>query len=322
MKLSRRMVVVLLMGGTVSGVAIAQPYPVKPVRVIVPHPPGGSNDIVARIVFQRLSQDMKQQFVMDNRAGADGVIGAEVVAKSPSDGYTLMVHSATHLANAHLYESIRYNTLDDFIGIAPLARQVGVLVVHPSLPVKSVKELIALAKARPNEVNYASGGGGGSFFHVTMAQLMSMTGTQMVLVPYKGGAPAVTGLIAGETQTMVTTIGVFAPHYKAGRMRPLGVTSEKRMTQFPEIPAIAEFVPGYEFTAWIGCFAPAGTSKQIVSSLNNALAKALATPEVGSSLAAQVLDPISMTPEQFADLLRSDYDKYGRVIKASGARIK
>ena len=303
-----------------SAGALAQAYPSKPVRVIIVWPPGGSADVVGRIVFQKMSESLGEQFVIDNRGGAAGSIGSEMVAKSPPDGYTIMVQSATHVANPHLYKKLPYDTLKDFIGVTTFARQVGMLVVHPSLPVKSVREFIALARARPGQMIYGSGGNA-SFQHLTMALLASMTQTRMVHVPYKGGGPSSVALIAGETQAMIATIGSLFPYLKSNRLRPLGVTSDTRTEQFPDVPAIAETVPGYEFTAWVGCFAPAGTPKAIVDTLNAALKKVLAHPDVAKNLNAQTLDPMHMTPEQFAQRLRSDYDKYAKVVKISGATI-
>jgi tripartite-type tricarboxylate transporter receptor subunit TctC len=298
--------------------AFAQAYPAKPVRVIVVFPPGGSNDVVARIVFQKMSELLGQQFVIDNRGGAAGTIGADLVAKSPADGYVVMVQSATHLANAHLYKKLPYDTLGDFIGVTTLARQVGILVVHPSMPVKTTKEFIALAKKRPDDITYGSAGSG-SFVHLTMALLNSMTGTRMIHIPYKGGGPLSVAILSGEIQTYIATIGSVFPHLKANRVRPLGVTSDKRTTQFPEVPAIAETVPGYEFTAWVGSFVPAGTPRPIVDTLNASLRKVLADPDVASKLSAQTLDPMPMSPEMFAKRLKSDYDKYEKVIRLSGA---
>lgn len=318
--LYRMTVTILALAICFPATAVAQAYPDKPVRVIVVFPPGGSNDVVARIVFQKMSEIVGQQFVIENRGGAAGTIGSEVVASSAADGYTIMVQSATHVANPHLYKKLSYDVLKDFIGVTTLARQVGMLVVHPSLPTKSVKEFIALAKARPGQINYGSAGNG-SFVHLTMALFASITDSKMVHVPYRGGGPAGTALIAGETQAMIATIGSLFPHIKSNRVRPLGVTSDKRTTQFPDVPAIAETVPGYEFTAWVGCFAPAGTPKPIVDQLNAALKKALADPGVASKLTVQTLDPMHMTPEQFAARLKSDYDKYEKVIKISGAKI-
>jgi tripartite-type tricarboxylate transporter receptor subunit TctC len=305
---------------SIPAAALAQAYPSKPVRVVIVFPPGGSNDVVGRIVFQKMNEIMGQQFVIDNRGGAAGQIGSEIVAKSPPDGYTVMVQSTTHVANAHLYKKLNYDVLKDFIGVTTLARQVGMLVVHPSLPVKNGQELVALAKKRPGEIVYASAGNG-SYVHLSMALMASMAGLKMIHVPYKGGGPAGTALVAGETQAMLATIGSLFGHIKSGRVRPIGVSTDKRVTQFPDVPAIAEFVPGYEFTAWVGCFVPAGTPKPVVDALNAALGKALADPDVAAKLSAQTLDPMHMTPEQFAARLKSDYDKYQTVVKISGARV-
>ena len=310
----------LALGVTQGEIAWAQAYPAKPVRVVIVFPPGGSNDVVGRLVFQKMSEQTGQQFVIDNRGGAAGTIGSELVAQSPPDGYTLMVQSATHVANPHLYKKLPYDVLKDFIGVTTLARQVGVLAVHPSLPVRTTQQFIALAKRRPGEVIYGSAGNG-SFVHLTMALFASVTGLRMIHVPYKGGGPAGTALVAGETQAMIATIGSLFTHIKSGRVRPIGVTSESRVEQFPDLPAIAEAVPGYEFTAWIACFAPAGTPKAIVDKLNAELKTALSDPDVSKKLTAQTLDPMHMSPEQFAQRLKSDYDKYEKVVKLSQARI-
>ena len=309
-----------LVVAAVSAPAWSQAYPSKPVRVIIVFPPGGSNDIVGRIVFNKMTDLTGQQFVIDNRGGAAGTIGSDVVAKSPSDGYTLMVQSATHVANAHLYKKLPYDVLKDFVGITPLARQVAMLVVHPSLPVRTTKDFIALARARPGEVVYGSAGNG-SLVHLTMALLASMTNLKMIHVPYKGGGPAGTALVAGETQAMIATIGSVHNHVKSGRLRPIAVTSDTRTKQYPDVPAIGETVKGYEFTAWVGSFAPAGTPKAVVDKLNADLKKALDDPDVASKLSSQTLDPMHMTPEEFARRIKSDYDKYEKVVKLSGARI-
>src|SRR5688572_6157242 len=266
-----------------AGAVLAQAYPSKPVRVIIVFPPGGSNDIVGRLVFQKLGEQLGQQFVIDNRGGASGAIGSEVVANSPPDGYTLMVQSATHVANPHLYKKLPYDALKDFIGITTLARQVGMLVVHPSLPVHKTSEFIALAKRRPGEVIYGSSGSG-SFVHLTMALLAQTQGMKMIHVPYKGGGPAGIALVAGETQAMIATIGSLFTHLKSGRVRAIAVTSDARTTQFPDVPALAETVPRYEFTAGVGAFAPACTPRPVVDRLNAEVEKALAAPEVASKL--------------------------------------
>jgi tripartite-type tricarboxylate transporter receptor subunit TctC len=300
--------------------AFGQAYPAKPVRVIIVFPPGGSNDVTARIVFAKMNEITGQNFVLENRGGAAGVIGSEVVAKSPPDGYTIMVQSTTHVANAHLYGKLPYDVLKDFIGVTTLARQVGALVVHPALPARTGKEFIALARKRPGEIVYASAGNG-SYVHLSMALMASMAKLDMVHVPYKGGGPAAIAMVSGETQAMLATIGSLFNHIKEGRVRALGVSSDKRTTQFPNVPAIAEFVPGYEFTAWVGCLAPAGTPRAVVDKLNADLRKALADPGVAEKLTAQTLDPLYLTPEQFTQRLKSDYDKYEKVVKVSGAKV-
>ena len=300
--------------------AFAQNYPVKPVRVVIPWPPGGANDVVGRVVAQRLSENLGQRFVVENRGGASGTIGADFVAKGPTDGYTMMVHSATHVANPHLYRKLPYDTLKDFTGVTALAVQVGMLVVHPSLPVKTTKEFIALGKARPGQVVYGSSGSG-SFVHLAMALLNATTSTQMIHVPYKGGGPATIALASGETQAMTATIGSLIPHIDSKRVRAVGVTSAKRVKQYPDVPAIAESVPGYEFVAWIGAFVSAGTPRPLVDRLNAEIRKALEHPNTAKILSAQTLDPMPMSPEEFAKLLKADYDKYQRVIKLSGAKL-
>jgi tripartite-type tricarboxylate transporter receptor subunit TctC len=302
-----------------SSTVRAQAFPVKPVRIVVTWPPGGSNDVVARVMANRLTETLGQAFVVDNRAGATGTIGSELVAKSPPDGYTVMVNSATHIANAHIYKKLPYDTMRDFTGVLPLAMQVGMLVVHPSLPVKTVKELIDLAKSRPNDIAWASTGTG-SYTWLTMMQLLQMTGTKMLEVPYKGGGPAVIALTGGETQVFFVGIGSVAAALQSNRLRALGVASDKRLKAFPEVPTVAETVPGYELTAWIGSFVPSATPRAIVERLNTEFRKALESPEATKILGAQALDPMPMTVDEFAQRLKSDYEKYERLIKSTGAR--
>lgn len=304
-----------------AGGALAQAYPNKPVRVVIPWPGGGSNDVVGRIVLQKVAESLGQQFVIDNRAGAAGTIGADVVAKAPADGYTLMVHSTTHVGNASIYKKLPYDTLKDFAGVALLAAQPGTLTVHPSLPVKSVREFIALAKSKPGQINYSSSGNG-SAPHLSMALFISMTGIKILHIPYKGGTPQVTALVSGETQASLATISTVLTHIRSGRLRPLGVSSPKRAGALPDVPTIAEAgVPGYEMNPWIGVFAPAGTPKTIIGRLNAEINKALAMPDVSKSLSSQALDPWLGTPAEFDVRLKADYEKYAKLVKLTGAQI-
>jgi tripartite-type tricarboxylate transporter receptor subunit TctC len=302
------------------GTAWAQQYPSKPVRVIIVFPPGGATDIVGRIAFQKVGEQLNQQFVIDNRAGAGGTIGAAVVAKSPPDGYTLMVYSTTLLANAHLYRKLPYDPLKDFIGLTPIARLVNMLVVHPSMPVRTVKDLIALAKARPNEIVYGSAGVG-ALQHLSTSLLCNMADVKMIHVPYKGGGPAAIATAGGEIQMLLTPISEVLPHVQSRRVRPIAVSSDKRVAQFPDLPTIGETVKGYEFSSWMGSFAPAGTPKPIVEKLNAELKKAVADPAVASNLNSQSLDPMYQTLEEFAAMLKAEHEKYEHVVKLSGARL-
>jgi tripartite-type tricarboxylate transporter receptor subunit TctC len=307
------------------GTALAQPnapaYPAKPVRVVVVFPAGGATDVAARFVFQKMSEQINQQFMIDNRGGAGGIIGAEVVAKSPPDGYTVMVYSQTLVANAHLYQKLPYDPLKDFIGITPLTRLVFMLAVHPALPVRTTREFIDLARARPGELLYGSAGIGASQ-HLSMSVLASMAGVKMNHVPFKGGTLAVLAMIGGEIQAVLTPVSEVYPYLKSGRVRPLAVSSPQRATQFPQIPAIAETVKGFDFTSWFGAFVPAGTPRTIVDKLNAELKKAVADADVAAKLSAQTLDPMHSSPDEFAKLIQSDYDRLRLVVKLSGARIE
>ena len=303
------------------GAALAQNYPAKPIRIVVPQAPGSQSELFARMLGQEMSKSLGQAVVNDARPGAGGAIGAEVAARSAPDGYTLLMGTnSSHAANPAIYSKLPYDAVKDF---APIALMVGmpyVLSTHPSLPVKNVKDFVALAKKRPGEIVYASAGNG-SYVHLSMALLASMMNLKMIHVPYKGGGPAGTALVAGETQAMLATIGSLFGHIQNKRVRPLGVSSEKRQAAFPDVPAIAEFVPGYEFTAWVGSFAPKGVPKPIIDKLNAELKRALSDPGVAGRLSKQTLDPFHLSPEQFAARIKSDYDKYEKVVKISGARI-
>jgi len=300
----------------------AQTYPAKSVRVLIPWPPGGSNDVIGRIVMQKLSETLGQQFVIENRGGASGAIGADLVAKAPPDGYTIMVHSTSHVGNASMYKKLPYDTLKDFVGVALLANQPGLLTVHPALPVKSVREFIALARAHPGQINYSSSGNG-STPHLSMALFAAMAGLKMVHVPYKGGAPQVTALMSGETQSSLATISTVLVHVQSGRLRGLGIASLKRSTALPDMPPIASVgLPGFEMDPWVGVFAPAGTPRAIVEKLNAEINRAMKQPDVLKNFAGQASDPWYSTVDEFDARLKADYDKYAKLIKLTGASVE
>jgi len=300
----------------------AQTYPAKPVRIVVPWPPGGSNEIISRIVGQRLAETLGQPFVIDLRPGAAGTLGADVVAKSPPDGYTLMVHSTTHIANAHLYRKLPYDTRRDFTGVALMAGQPGALVVHPSMPVRSPREFIALAKARPGAISYSSSGSG-SAVHLSMSLLAQMTGIDVLHVPYRGGVPQVTAVVSGETQAAMVAIATGLGQIRAGRLRALGVTSAKRSSTLPDVPTLAESgAPGYEMSTWIAAFAPAGTPAAVVSRLNAEINATIARPDVNRALAGQAIEPWTGSVDEFEARLAADYDKYEKLVRMTGARVE
>ena len=304
-----------------AGPAWPQTFPVKPVRVVVPFPPGGANDIVSRIVFAKLSEQMGQQFIIDNRSGAGGTIGTALVAQSKPDGYTLLIQTAaSHVSNPHLYSKLPYDALKDFAGISPLARVVSVLTVHPSLPARSVKEVIALAQKRPKEILHGHSGYG-SFTHMNGVLFESRTGIRMTHVPFKGGGPAVIALVGGETQAQVAAIGELIAYIKTNRVRALGVSSLERIAQLPDVPRIADTVPGYESWTWVSAFAPAGTPRPIIDRLNAELGKAMSDPDVAAKLSAQTLDPAHKSPEELTQRLRSDYETIGKLFRQFNVKL-
>lgn len=317
------LVITALLGAVLDPTAAgSQAYPVKPVRVVIPFPPGGPNDIAGRAVFQKVSASLGQPFVVENRSGGSGTIGAGFVAKSPSDGYTLLVTSASLVSNAHLFRKLPYDTLKDFTGLTPLAVQVGIMVVHPSMPVSSVKDFIALAKAKPGQIVYASSSNG-TFSHLSMALFNFMTGIRIVHVPYKGAGPATIAIASGETQVMIANIGALQPQITAKRVRPLAVTSEARVKAYSEIPTISEAgVSGYELTSWVASFLPAGAPAAIVDKLSTEIKKALNSHDVAQNLAGQTLEPWYLSPADFEKRLKTDYEKYGKLIKLTGAQAE
>ena len=295
-------------------------YPLKPVRFIAPYPAGGVNDIVARIIGQRMSAALGQQWIVDNRPGRGGNIGTDFVAKSAPDGYTLVHGGMGSLTLGPHLSKVPYDTLRDFAPVTLTARAPNVLAVHPSLPVASVKDLIALARAKPGQLNYATSGVG-STPHLTAALFMSMAKVRMVHIPYKGGPPATTDLVAGQVPVGFAPIASLLPHIGSGRLRGLAVTGLQRSASLPDLPTVSEAgLPGFDMSPWFGVLAPAGTAGEIVSRLNQELVKILRSPDVASQLAAQGVEAAHSTPEEFMAVIKGDLQKWGRVIAQAGIK--
>ena len=299
-----------------------QPYPSKPVRIIVPFPPGGSIDPVARMMAQKLTEGWGQQVIVDNRPGANGVIGTELLAKAPPDGYTLIhLGASTHVTNALLVKNLPYDSFKDFAPIATIQRSEYVLVVHPSLPVRNLKEFIALAKARPGQINYASSGNG-NLNHLAAELFNMMTGVKTHHVPYKGGGQALTDLIAGQVQMHFSVTISAIPFIKAGRLKPLAIGGESRFAALPQVPTFTEAgLPGFNLRPWQGVLAPARTPKPIVDKLATDISRIVAMPDIKEKLANLGMEPLIATPEQFAALMAADLEKSGAVVKASNIKL-
>lgn len=302
----------------------AQPaasFPTKPIRMIVPLPAGGGVDWMARQVAHKLSEFIGQSVVVDNRAGAGGNIGMELAAKSPPDGYTLVLGLTAHYAiNQSLYSRLPYDPLKDFVPIILLAETPFVMLVHSKVPAKSVKELVDLAKAQRGKMMYASGGNG-SGSHLSGEMLKTLAGVDIVHVPYKGLAPAIGALLGEQVQLYFGVWSADNSHVKSGRLRALGVTTAKRSRALSELPAIAETLPGYDISAWYGIAAPAKTPREIVSKLNAELSRVLAAPDFRQRIEAEGIEPIGSTPEQFRDYIKSEIVKWRKIVKLSGAAI-
>jgi len=298
----------------------ATPYPSRAVRVIVPQSAGGSTDLAARIVLQRIGEAMGQTFVIDNRAGAGSLNGTETVAKAAPDGYTLLCVAASFSINPSLHDKLPFDPIRDFAPITRLAALPHILVVHPSLPVKNVKDLVALAKTKPGELNYASSGVATST-HLAAELFRHMTGTDMVQVPFKGGAPGMVGLLSGQVQLYFATISTALPHVKSGKLRALAVTSAKRSIVAPEYPTIAEAgVAGYEHASWVGMLAPAKTPAAIVLALNTHAVKAVARDDVRALLLRDGLEPVGDSPQEFERVIRAEVSKWMKVVKVAGIK--
>ena len=295
------------------------PYPTKPIRLVVPFVPGGSTDLIARIMAQKLDEVLGQQVIVENRAGAGGNIGVDYVAKSPPDGYTLIFgHVGTFGFGPSLYQKLPYDPIKEFAPIVLFAMVPNMLAVHPALPAKTVKELIALARAHPGQLNYGSSGNG-SASHLATEYFKLLSKTNITAIPYKGTGPLVTDLIAGQTSLTITGVPPLYPFVQSGRLRGLAVGSTKRLPLVPDLPTIAEAgVPGYESSTWFGPLAPAKTPREIVVRLNAELMKILQRPDVRSRFAAEGIEALGSTPEEFGAYIKTEIERWGRVIKASG----
>jgi tripartite-type tricarboxylate transporter receptor subunit TctC len=300
----------------------AQAYPTRTIRLVVPFPPGGSLDVVARAIGQKLTEAWGQPVVIDNRPGAGGNIGADLVAKSAPDGYTILEGAlSTHAVNASLYRKLPYDPIKDFAPITLVAITPNVLVLDRAFPVNSVPELIAYAKAHPGTLSFGSGSNG-SAGHLAGELFKSETGIDMVHVPYKGGAPALQALLAGDTQLMFDNLANSMPQLKAGKLKALAVTTAKRSLLVPELPTLAESgLPGFDIYTWWGLLAPAGTPREIVAKWNAEVTRILGTPEMKAFFAQEGAEPAPTTPDAFAALIRSETTKYARIVKASGAKV-
>ena len=305
--------------------SLAQPeaaFPNKPIRLIVPSAPGGGSDITARSLAQKLTEALGQTVVVDNRAGASGIIGTDIAAKAPPDGYTISMITTSHSVNPSIMKKLPYDILTDFAAVTQATTQPYALVVHPAVAAKNVKELIVLAKAKPNSLNYGSSGNG-SLSHLSGALLSSIAGISMTHVPYKGGAPALTDLLGGQIQMLFSTILQAQSHLKSGRVRALAVTTAKRSVGAPDLPTMQEAgVAGYEVAGWYGVVAPLKTPVAIVNRLNAEMVKALRSPDMRDKLVADGSEPVGSTPEAFGQYIKTEVAKWGKLVKDAGIRTE
>ena len=308
--------------GVPLDLAHAQTYPAKPIRLVVPQPPGGGNDTIARMISQKLTVALKQQVAVDNRAGAGGLIGGDIGAKAPADGYTLLLGNVAVLAIIpNVQKKVPYDPLKDFAPISLVASAPLLVVVHPSLPVTTIKQLIALAKAKPGQLNYASNGVGSST-HLATEMFKLMTKTDLVHVPYKGLGPATTDLLSGQVQLMFSSAVAMMPHAQAGRLRAIAMTGAKRSSAIPNIPTVAESgVPDYESGSWYGILAPAGTPREIIELLNREIVTAVRAPDINDRLVAEAVLPVGNTPAEFSAYIQKEFTRIGNVIRSSGAKF-
>ncbi len=296
-----------------------QQFPSKPIRFVVPFPAGGANNVLARLFAQQLSEYWGQQVVVDNRPGAGSIIGSEIVAKAPPDGYTILIVGQGYVLNPSLYEKLPYDTINDFARVAKIAIAPSILVVHPSVPAKTIKELIAFAKATPGGLTYASPSVG-SNGHLSMELFKHLAGAEMVHVPYKGGGDAITALISGQVQQLFTAPGSVVQHVKSGRLRVLGISSATRIPSMPEVPAIAETLPGYEVVNFHGILAPSRTPKPIIDKLNAEIVRILQSPDIRRRMEDLGFEPVSGTPEEFTASVTAEIAKFSKLLKNAGIK--
>jgi len=304
-----------------AGQALAQAYPTKPVRLVVPFPPGGPTDILGRAIGAKLGELLGQPVIIDNRGGAGGGIGADNVAKSAPDGYSLLLGTTgTHTINPNLYSKLPYDPIKDFAPISLVVKYLNILVVNPKVPAKNVAELIALARQKPGQITFGSAGNGSSN-HLTAEMLASMSGVKMQHIPYKGSGPALNDVIAGQIDFMFDQYSTVGPNIKAGKLRAIGIATKERHPLLPDVPTIAETIPGFEVSPWYAMFAPAGTPKPIIDKLNADLVKVMNSPEIRERMTTLGWDPVTDTPEQLEAQIKSELAVWADVVKKSGARI-
>jgi tripartite-type tricarboxylate transporter receptor subunit TctC len=321
MKLLRYLASTLLVCLPLAAAAQASDFPNKAIRLVVPFPPGGATDAAARLVAVKMSEHWGQPVLVDNRAGAGGNVGSDLVAKAPADGYTLVMGvTGSHAINTSLYSKMPYDPVTDFVAVSQVAVVPNVLVVHPSVPAKNLAELVALAKKEPGKLNYASLGNG-TAAHLGMEMLKSEAGVDITHVPYKGSAPAVSDLLAGQVQMMVDGLPSALPHIKAGKLRAIALTSLRRAPSLPDLPTISESYPGFYADAWSGLFAPKGTPQPVVDKLSAEVQRILKLPDVREKLAALGAEPVGSTQAEFTAHVKREIDKWAKVVKTSGAKV-
>ena len=297
-------------------VARSADYPTRPVRFIVPFPPGGANDIIARLISPSLTETLGQQFVVDNRGGANTIIGTELTAKATPDGYTIEIVPGSFAINASLYKHLPYDTMRDFAPVVMIGNGAYIIVVHPSLPVHSAADLIALAKKEPGKIRYGSSGIG-NVTHLAAELFNSMAGTEMLHVPYKGGGPVMNDLLAGRVQVFFSTVSTAAAHVRAGALRAIGATTAEPSAAFPDVPPVSRTgLPGYVVSGWYGIIVPAGTPRAVIDTLNRGVRAVVHRPEVKNRLVSLGIDPVDETPEQFGALIKSEIGKWGKVVRS------